>query len=150
VKAAADFEGTYEKAYPKDKLVDLKNTTCPVMGKAIDPADHPTVTMQLCCEGCDKKLRKGANHYLALVADPTLVPLKNKKCIVSGADTTGANCYVYEGVLIDSCCEKCVAAFEKDPSKYLTAAGVDLSKVKADAAAAKTKKDEKPPAKKEG
>jgi YHS domain-containing protein len=135
-KGVADFEGTLPKAYPADKVVDTKNAMCPIMGEAIDP--EQTLVLQghkvaVCCKGCDKKLRKSTNHFLALIADPALVPLKNKKCLVSGSDSTGTNIYVYEGVLVDACSDKCSAAFEKDPAKYLTAAGVDLAKVKAEA-----------------
>lgn len=142
-KAGADLEGTYAKAYPEDKAVDAKNTTCPVMGEALDK-DAKSVTIQghkigVCCPACDKKLRKSAQFYLALISDPTLVAAKNKKCPVSGEDVNLNQFVITDGVVVNTCCAKCVAALEKDSAEALKKAGIDTGKIKADAKVAAEK-----------
>lgn len=137
-KSAADVAAAYDKAYPADKAVDAKNTSCPVMGETLEP-DAKKVTVQghtvgICCPGCDKKMRKAANHYLAMASDPKLIELKNKKCPVSGNDVNKNSTLIVDGVLIDFCCDKCVAATEKDAAKVLKDGGIDLAKVKEEAA----------------
>jgi hypothetical protein len=137
-KESADVAAAYAKAYPADKATDAKNATCPVMGEVLE-ADAKQIVVQghkvgICCPGCDKKIRKAANHYLAVAADANLVELKNKKCPMSGNDVNKNSCLIIDGVLVDFCCDKCVAATEKDAAKVLKDGGIDLAKVKEEAA----------------
>jgi hypothetical protein len=138
-KAEADVDAALAKAYPVAEVKAHDNKTCPVMGDAIDPADHQVMTVQghslkLCCKGCDRKARKATNHVLAMIADPTLVPLRNTRCPVSGETANGQSIVVVDGVLISLCCEKCAARMEKEAATILEEAKIDLAEVKKAAA----------------
>lgn len=43
----------------------------------------------------------------------------NSKCPVSGEDIDAKETIVYKGKTIAFCCADCVAAFNKDPEKYV-------------------------------
>lgn len=143
-KSAADVAAAYDKAYPADKVVDTKNKACPVMGETLE-ADAKQVTVQghkigICCGGCDKKMKKAANHYIALAMDPNLVEARNKKCPISGNDVNRNSTLIVDGVLVDFCCDKCVAAAEKEPAKVKDG-GIDTKALRE--AAAKKREGEK-------
>lgn len=135
-KANADFEKTLAKAYPADKVVDAKNASCPVCAKPCKAEDAVLVIqgnkIHLCSKACETKAKASMQRCLALALDPTLIPLDNMKCPVSGKEASGGEFFVYDGVLINGCCDKCPAEFGKDPAKALKNAGIDLDKVKAE------------------
>lgn len=136
-KASADVAAAYDKAYPAVKVVDTKNKACPVMAETLEP-DAKQVTVQghkigICCAGCDKKMKKAANHYIALAMDANLVEAKNKKCPISGNDVNRNSTLIVDGVLVDFCCDKCVAAVEKEPAK-LKEGGIDTKALREEAA----------------
>ena len=70
---AADSEIRAElaKLSPQDRALAEKQKVCPVTGEALGSMGVPyKVTLQgqivfLCCEGCEAKLRKNAEQYLA-------------------------------------------------------------------------------------
>lgn len=143
-KAKEDFETAYAKAYPADAVKDLRNPTCPIMGKKAK--EDVTVTVQgmkvhLCCKRCEKKLRGDLQARLALLSHPELVDLGNERCLVTpDEEVVPGSFFVYDGVLIRTCCDDCKDEFAADPRKFLDEAGVDLEKVKAEARAKKAEK----------
>lgn len=137
-KVAADFEKYKELAYPADAVKRLDNPRCPIMGgKAKSGVSIVFQGRQVnfCCSGCEKKFLKDPQRHLALLEDPTLVDLENRKCLVMPDEETAPGLFfVYDGVLIRSCCDDCKEEFAADPEKYLKQAKVDLAMVKAKAA----------------
>lgn len=137
-RAEADFDKAYAAAYPTDKVKDLKNEFCPIMG---GETEHATTTTEFqghlvhfCCPGCDRKFHKQPNRHLSLLTgDPTtgkpLRLLGNKKCLVAGdKDIAKDTFFIYQGVLIDASSSDAIDEFKKAPALYLKAAGVDLEK----------------------
>ena len=143
-KAKKDFETAYAKAYPADSVRDLGNPTCPIMGNKAK--EDVTVTVQgmkvhMCCKRCEKKLRGDLQARLALLTHPDLVDLGNERCLVTPEEeSVPGSFFVYDGVLIRTCCDDCKDEFAADPQKFLDEAGVDLEKVKAEARAKKAQK----------
>jgi YHS domain-containing protein len=101
---------------------DAANKTCPVSGKAVDPAQTSTVnvTVGFCCEKCQGKFEtdakakaKAVKEYAGSKDTPA-----NKKCPTSGKDASKDHTAT-ASTTVAFCCEKCKATFEKDPKKYL-------------------------------
>lgn len=122
-KIAANFDELAAKAYPADKVEILGNTTCPVSGEAASAEDE-TRTIQgheinFCCGKCAKKFMSNPQRGLALLKNPELKPLNNKKCLVSEKeDVEAGSFFVYKNLLIDTCCGDCADEFAADPKKY--------------------------------
>jgi len=138
-RAEADFDKAYAAAYPADKVKDLKNEFCPIMG---GETEHATTTTEFqghlvhfCCAGCDRKFHKQPNRHLSLLTGDAATgkPLRvlgNEKCLVAtGKEIAKDTFFVYEGVLIDASSGEAIEEFRKAPELYLKAAGVDLGKV---------------------
>ena len=102
-------------------------TTCPVMGGAIDPklyVDALGKRIYMCCAGCTAKIKKDPAKYIAKLEgqgvrlDPGGKP--QTTCPVMGgkvdpkiyADVLGRRVYV--------CCRMCVGTIKKDPAKYIS------------------------------
>ncbi len=130
----ADFDKQYAVAYPEEKIVDLKNERCPIMGEEIDGDDtmlFQGYRIRLCCPGCEEKFRADPRKHLTLLLNPELVALNNERCPMMREEPTERdNFFVYDGVLIDTCCSDCPEMFAEDPEKALKEAGIDLQKVK--------------------
>jgi YHS domain-containing protein len=105
-------------------------TTCPVSGEPLggmgEPIDlvHGTRLVRLCCKGCLKGFQKDPNAAMAKV-DAALIAQQRESypletCLVSGEALEGEGFdHLYGVRLTRFCCEKCVAAFEKEPAKFL-------------------------------
>ena len=124
-QAAEDPKAALAKVYPADKVVDVKNAQCPIMGK---PAkEDKSVVFQghkihLCCPGCEKGFAKVPNKFLALAMNKELKVVGNPKCPVMPAEAVVPDHYVkYQGKLIGICCDSCVEEFGNDPAKFMKA-----------------------------
>lgn len=132
LKKAKDDKEVATKAYPADKVVDLKNTVCPLMEEKIgDSKEKATVmgrTIHLCCDDCAEDAKKFPVATLALAMNPKLKDVGNKKCPVSNEAVSGKDVAIYEGKLVKLCCGDCVEGFKKDPAKMLEAAEKSVQK----------------------
>ncbi len=138
-KAKADFDTYRDAAYPAEQIIDVKNDRCPIMGGKTEGSESSTVfqnyRVHFCCDGCDEKFRQDPRRYLTLLTKKDVVALGNKHCLVMAEEKVEADhFFIYDGVLIDSCCDDCPEMFQQEPERYLADAGVDLAKVKAEAA----------------
>lgn len=109
------------KAYPVDKVVEVKNAQCPCMPKPVK-AEH-SVTWQghkvsLCCKKCIAKFGKSPARFLTLALNKDLKVIGNTKCPVMPEEDVEPDMFIlYKGQLIDLCCDSCVEDF--DPEKHL-------------------------------
>jgi YHS domain-containing protein len=123
-KVKDDFDGALAKAYPSDAVVAVKNTKCPISGKPTDDTDV-NVSFQghqinLCCEKCESRFEQNPRRYLALLKNPELKALNNKKCIVmTDEPIEPGSFFVYKNTLVDTCCADCAEDFAADPDSYL-------------------------------
>jgi YHS domain-containing protein len=104
--------------------------TCPVSGEVLGGMGAPedfvygTRLVRLCCKDCIKALQKDPAKVLEKV-DAALIAEQRKTyplttCLVSGQPIEGAGVdQLYGTRLTRFCCEKCPAAFAKEPAKYL-------------------------------
>ncbi|MEZ6197598.1 MAG: hypothetical protein R3F20_18035 [Planctomycetota bacterium] len=135
-KVEADFEAAKKKAYPEDKVVEIKTEKCMIMTRKDVKSNH-SVTFQghkisFCCKRCVKTFKSAPQKYLTLALHPELVDAKNKTCPVMDKEEVDADRFVvYDGFLINLCCKKCQGAFKKDPEKYVEAMGLRKMKAKA-------------------
>lgn len=103
---------------------------CAVSGEdmgadAIDMV-YGTRLVRLCCKGCKKGFEKDPAAAMAKIDAALVVELKKSypldTCLVSGEKIEGEGFDQLYGVrLTRFCCEKCGAAFAKEPAKYLAA-----------------------------
>jgi YHS domain-containing protein len=125
-KAKDDAKKVAAKAYPADRVVDLKNDVCPVMGEKIDDPKQTIVVMgrkiHLCCDDCSEDVKKAPIAYLALATNSKLTNVGNTKCPISGKDVSATDVVIYKDKVVRLCCGKCPEAFEKDPDKSLAEA----------------------------
>ncbi len=125
-KGKDDPKAMLAKAYPADKVVDLKNTMCPVMAEPVgDATDTVTVMgrkMRLCCDGCAEDVVAHPVAMLARLENPKLVDLENKTCPISEKPAFGKFVAVYQGKMMRLCGDACVEKVRKDPEKALAAA----------------------------
>ncbi len=107
-------------------------TTCPVMGGAINQeihADHKGKRVYFCCGMCPGTFKKNPEKYLKKMAAENIVPETLPKATKAGkAQTT---CPVMGGAInqeihadhkgkrVYFCCDMCVGTFKKDPEHYL-------------------------------
>ncbi len=118
----------------QEQKADLKlQTTCPVMGGAIDKnqyVDHDGKRVYICCEGCEAPLKKDPAKYIKALEDKgvTVASLQTK-CPVMGGAIDKALYVDHADKRIYVCCEGCIARVKKDPAKTIQsmeAAGVVL------------------------
>jgi YHS domain-containing protein len=119
-----------DEAVVKEQKASYPLETCPVsgeqlggMGEAFDLV-HGTRLVRLCCKDCVKGFQKEPDKFMAKV-DVALVAAQKKTyplqtCLVSGKPIEGEGFdHLYGTRLTRFCCEKCPAAFAKEPAKYL-------------------------------
>lgn len=101
-------------------------TKCPVMGNPINEnsfVDYNGLRIFFCCDGCKEKFLADADAYIEKMKASGEEPMRLKPqsvCPVSGEELKSKDSYLdYEGVRVYFCCDNCIAAFEKDPEKYL-------------------------------
>jgi len=102
--------------------------TCVVSGEELGDTAFDLVQgtrlVRLCCKDCVKGFQKDTAKYMASI-DAALIAEQKKTyplqtCLVSGQPIQGEGVsQLYGTRLTRFCCEKCPAAFAKDPAKYL-------------------------------
>lgn len=122
-------------------------STCPVMGGAINPelyADVAGKRVYVCCGGCIGMIEKDPAKYLAILegrgeeveALPETVPAGKVQtiCPVMGGAVNPKLYADVDGKRIYVCCGGCIDAIRKDPAKYISileADGVAIEKAPA-------------------
>lgn len=134
-KGQEDAAKTLEKAYPADKVVEVKNASCPVMGEKIGDKERGKNTvvvmgykLELCCDDCQEDVKKSPITYIAIAKNPKLSALGNAKCPISDKDVSHRDVAIFNGKIVGLCCPRCVEAFQKDPEKALAAAEKSVPK----------------------
>lgn len=104
--------------------------TCVVGGEKLggmgEPFEmvHGTRLVRLCCKDCVTGFQKEPDKFMTKI-DAALIAAQKKSyplqtCLVSGKPIEGAGVdQLYGTRLARFCCEKCPAAFAKEPAKYL-------------------------------
>ena len=117
-----------------DKEIKLQ-TTCPVMGGAIDKnqyVDHDGKRVYICCAGCEAPLKKNPATYIQkLEAEGITVAKLQTECPVMGGAIDKALYVDHDGKRLFVCCQGCIAEVGKDPAKTIQsmeATGVALHK----------------------
>ncbi|HEX5139178.1 MAG TPA: hypothetical protein VFY93_19580 [Planctomycetota bacterium] len=117
-------------------VIDLDNTTCPIMNKPAKGdvvADVGGVRMHFCCSKCPAKAQKDpatALKKLGYGYIPPVVDLRNAACPMSGKPAKDDVFADSDGIRVHFCCPNCPKAFEKDPAATFAKLGVDPAKVK--------------------
>lgn len=107
--------------------------TCVVAGGKLGEMGEPVVfeyegrELRLCCAGCRPAFDKEPEKYLKRV-DAAIVAQQKPyypldTCVVAGGKLGEMGepvDHVYQNRLVRLCCADCVAAFDKEPAKYLT------------------------------
>ena len=123
------FVGTaYAAEAPSGDVYTLD--TCVVSGAKLGSMGAPVVynykgrEIRFCCSGCPPKFEADPAKYLKQIDEAIIARQKPfypmDTCVVSGEKLeAGAVDYVYKNRLVRFCCKDCIAAFQKDPLKYL-------------------------------
>ena len=108
---------------------------CPVMGVPIDSKGKPVVrqfdgrTVKLCCQRCAKAFEQDKEKYHAKMDEMIIETGKDayplETCVISGEKLGSMGepvNHVHRPAnrLVRFCCDGCVAAFKKEPAKFLT------------------------------
>jgi len=118
---------TIEDAVVAQQLPKYPLTTCPVSGDALsDKAVNfvqGTRLVRFCCKDCVEGFAKEPAKFMGAV-DKALIADQKKTypvstCVVSGEALESGFDYLHGTRLVRFCCEKCVAEFQKEPTKYL-------------------------------
>ncbi|MSR62302.1 MAG: hypothetical protein EXS08_07650 [Planctomycetes bacterium] len=120
-----------DEAVVKAQQASYPLKTCAVSGEELggsmgEPVDfvYGTRLVRMCCKNCIKGFQKEPAKYMASI-DAALIAEQVKSypldtCLVSGKKIEGAGVdHLYGTRLTRFCCEKCPAAFDKEPAKYL-------------------------------
>jgi YHS domain-containing protein len=112
-----------------ETAVQLKpQTTCPVMGGAIDKkvyTDYKGKRIYFCCPGCIATFKKDPEKYLKVLSDKgeSVEVIKKLKpqtlCPVMGEKIDKTVYIDYQGKRVYFCCEGCITTFKENPEKYL-------------------------------
>lgn len=98
----ADVDVAHRAAYPQ--VVTLALKVCPVTDAPLPEQPHRVVIqgfdVPLCCKACEPDLLRDSQIYLALLADPKLVDLRNPRCPVTDEAVTANNFCTIDGVLV--------------------------------------------------
>ena len=101
----------------------VNQTTCPVMGGAIDSTIYTEMQGQriyFCCPGCIETFRADPEKYFMKAAeDRILFQNVQELCPVTGEPIDKKIFKYYKGRGLYFCCAKCLADFDADPGKYL-------------------------------
>ncbi len=104
--------------------------TCPVSHEPLDsmgqPLDyvHEGRLVRFCCKSCVKEFKKDPASILKLIDEGVVKAQKASyplaKCPVSGKDLGPSAVDHVQGTrLVRFCCPDCIAAFQKEPAKYM-------------------------------
>jgi len=129
----ADALKAIDEAVVKAQKASYPLKTCSVSGEELggsmgEPVDfvYGTRLVRMCCKSCIKGFQKEPAKYMATI-DAALIAEQKKSypldtCLVSGKKIEGAGVdHLYGTRLTRFCCDKCPAAFDKEPAKYLAA-----------------------------
>ena len=101
----------------------VNQTTCPVMGGAIDSTIYTEMQGQriyFCCPGCIETFGADPEKYFMKAAgEKILFQNVQELCPVTGKPIDGKSFKYYNGRGLYFCCAKCLADFDADPGKYL-------------------------------
>jgi hypothetical protein len=111
-------------AYPLDKCI-ISGEKLGEGGKAVTKV-YDGREVKFCCGGCVKTFEKDQAKWMKKL-DDAIVSAESKSypletCVVSGEKLGGMGepvNYMYKNQLVKLCCKNCIAAFEKEPDKYL-------------------------------
>lgn len=121
--APAGEEKTAPEAVKKQGAEIKPQTTCPVMGGAIDKnlyVDYNGKRVYMCCKGCEGALKKDPEKYIKkLEAEGVTLAKIQTTCPVMGGDVDKALYVDHNGKCVYVCCEGCIGAVKADPSKYI-------------------------------
>jgi len=118
------------QAAPKDGASSAKKVTaaeiiCPVMGEAVNfyvKTDTPEGPVYFCCDHCIGKFNKDKVKYESKVAEQrklmAQLPKVQVTCPISEHPVDPKASANHDGKKIEFCCKKCIAIYEKDPTKY--------------------------------
>jgi len=101
---------------------ELKQKTCPVMGRPIDKdvfIEYEGRKVYFCCKGCDKKFKESPNKYLPALYKQIYPQTVQVKCPVMGGTVKPDVFIEHEGRRIYFCRNGCKDKFKADPQKYL-------------------------------
>jgi len=118
---AGDGPGHKEKQSAKVKIVP--QTTCPVMGGAINKdlfVDHEGKRVYVCCKGCIDAITKDPKKYIKQLEDKGVTVAKlQETCPVMGGKINKDLFVDHAGKRIYVCCQGCIDAVKKSPAKYI-------------------------------
>jgi YHS domain-containing protein len=145
VKSETTAPAISSSAYPLD--------VCIVSGEKLGAMGDPVVKtydgreVKFCCPMCPPRFEKDQKAYTKKLDDAIVAAQKPnyplETCVVSGEELAHSDMgdpvdYVYQNRLIRFCCNNCVKAFNKNPSRF-------LEKLDAAQAAGKTAEPESAP-----
>jgi YHS domain-containing protein len=119
-----------DEAVVKAQQATYPLKTCVVSGEQLGSAGTPidfvngTRLVRFCCKDCVKGFQKEPAKFMAMI-DAALIAEQKKTyplqtCLVSGKPIQGEGVsQLYGTRLTRFCCDKCPAAFAKEPAKYL-------------------------------
>ncbi len=98
-------------------------TLCPVMNRKIDKSiyvDYQGQRIYFCCRGCVAAFKKNPEKYVKILKDQgvALEPVQTR-CPVMGRKINKKFYADYKGRRVYFCCKGCIAAFKKNPEKYM-------------------------------
>lgn len=112
-------------AFADEKKAESKLPLCPVMEEAVDwnvKTSTDSGAVYFCCPPCAKKYNADPAKYEEKVAQQRAMLQKMDKvqvrCPVGGEEIDPKVSRKVDGKAVQFCCEKCAAAYEKDPAKY--------------------------------
>jgi YHS domain-containing protein len=101
----------------------VMQTTCPVMGGAINKAlyaDHDGKRVYFCCGGCSADFKKDPAKYIKKLEDAGVTVAKvQTTCPVMGGKIDKTSYVDVAGKRIYLCCAGCADAVRGDPEKYI-------------------------------
>ncbi|HMS18204.1 MAG TPA: hypothetical protein PKA37_15275 [Planctomycetota bacterium] len=112
------------KAYPPEKVKEVKTEKCVVMGKEIKGKGESVVwqghKLTFCCKRCVAKFRDEPNKILTRALNPSLTTADNTICPVMTDEKIVKDVFVvYKGQIINLCCDTCVQDATDDPEKVV-------------------------------
>jgi YHS domain-containing protein len=105
------------------KTEQIVQVACPFSGEALDPEQSMEidgVKVAFCCEHCKAKANDDKDALALVFTDIEKGFTLQNLCPVSGAAITIENSVEHDGKKVYFCCDKCPAAFTKDPAKFLS------------------------------
>ena len=122
----ADVLAKIKPPAPKNAKAPMPiNKKCPLTGKPLAPGKVSVFEGQaigFCCGKCKAAFDKNPQKHLGKVKEfkkTTAKVAANKTCPVTGKPISAKAVTPFRGQLIGFCCNKCKAAFVKNPDKFL-------------------------------